>query len=266
MFMQSMRPSISRPHDETARACRLFGGMPASKHVLTVDNPPLLDSVPKYLHRHEFRVSTAADRRGMARVLAGSAVDLIVLGLELAEEDGLELIRDLRIASEVPVIAVSGHPRDEIDCILCLELGADDYLTRPFSLRELLARIRTVLRRAEGRGSAAASDGKRMTYRFAGWQLNLHKRQLTSPAGDRVPLTKGEFGLLVAFLRSPQRVLSREQLLAASRVHDDEVYDRSVDVQILRLRRKLESDPSEPVLIRTERGTGYVFAVPTETF
>lgn len=239
----------------------------AAKHVLAVDDDPaMLGLIAEYLHDYDFRVSTAADGRAMAQILAESIVDLVILDLKLAEEDGLKLIRELRCASEVPVIVVTGHRRDEVDRILGLELGADDYLTKPFSLRELLARIRAILRRAEGRGAAPASDEKRTKYRFASWELNLRTRRLTSPAGDPVPLTKGEFGLLAAFLRSPQRVLSREQLLAASRVHDDEVYDRSVDVQILRLRRKLESDPSEPEIIRTERGVGYVFAAPVEVF
>jgi DNA-binding response OmpR family regulator len=257
---------MSRLRNETAPGPRLFKRGTASKHVLAVDDPAVLDPIAKYLHMHDFRVSTATDGHRMTRVLAESVVDLIILSLELAEEDGLTLIRELRTASEVPVIAVTGRLRDEVDCSVCLELGADDYLTKPFGLREVLARIRAILRRTEGRSAASGNNGKPRTYSFAGWELNLQGRRLTSPTGDPVPLTKGEFGLLVAFLQSPQWVLSREQLLAASRHHDDEVYDRSVDVQILRLRRKIESDPKEPRLIRTERGAGYIFAAATEVY
>jgi two-component system, OmpR family, response regulator len=131
-------------------------------------------------------------------------------------------------------------------------------------LRELLARIRAVLRRAEGGQRRARRKQQRARYRFAGWELDLRTRRLTAPNGEVPTLTAGEFNLLTAFLRSPQQVLSREQLLVASRVHDEEVFDRSIDIQILRLRRKLETDPSEPRLIRTERGSGYVLSVPVE--
>jgi DNA-binding response OmpR family regulator len=168
--------------------------------------------------------------------------------------------------SNLPIIIVTGHRRDEVDRIVGLELGADDYLTKPFNLRELLARVRAVLRRAEVDRAAPPGDSKGTRYRFAGWELNVRMRRLTSPTGASVGLTVGEFGLLIAFLRSPQQVLSRDQLLAATRVHGDEVYDRSVDVQILRLRRKLEADPSAPELIKTERGMGYVFAAPVQVF
>jgi DNA-binding response OmpR family regulator len=235
----------------------------AVQHVLAVDDDPAMRQlIADYLSDQDFRVSTAADGREMARVIEESIVDLVVLDLKLANEDGLKLLRELRASSSLPVIVLTGHRRDEVDRIVGLELGADDYLTKPFSPRELLARIRAVLRRAAASEAAPAREGKGTKYRFAGWELNMRTRRLTSPTGDPVPLTKGELNLLLAFLRAPQQVLSREQLLAASRLLDDEVYDRSVDVQILRLRRKLETDPSEPELIRTERGAGYVFAAP----
>jgi DNA-binding response OmpR family regulator len=177
----------------------------------------------------------------------------------------LQLIRELRAGSTVPVIIVTGHRRDEVDRVVGLELGADDYLTKPFGLRELLARVHAVLRRSAATTSPRpVTAGKRVRYRFAGRELDPRARRLTSPNGDVVPLTRGEFDLLLAFVRAPQQVLSREQLLAASRLHDDEVFDRSIDVQILRLRRKLEVNPSEPELIRTERGVGYVFATPVQ--
>jgi two-component system, OmpR family, response regulator len=237
------------------------------KHILAVDDDPTMrELVADYLGSHGFRVSTAANGRNMADIIDEHIVDLVVLDLKLAEEDGLKLVRELRARSDLPIIVITGHRRDEVDRIVGLELGADDYLTKPFNLRELLARVRAVLRRAEVGPAPLPGDGKGAKYRFAGWELNLRLRRLTSPTGSPVELTIGEFSLLTAFLRSPQQVLSREQLLAASRVHDDEVYDRSVDVQVLRLRRKLESDPSAPELIKTERGVGYVFAAPVQVF
>jgi len=235
------------------------------KHVLAVDDDPALRAmIADYLADRHFKVSTAADGREMARILAEGETDLLLLDVRLNDEDGLELVRDLRTRSDLPIIVMSGHRREEVDRVLGLELGADDYLTKPFGMRELLARIRAVLRRAQSSAAASNKDAKRTRYRFAGWELSLRTRRLTSPSGERVPLTKGEFNLLAAFLDSPQRLLTREQLLTASRVHDQEVFDRSIDVQILRLRRKLEADPSDPQFIRTERGVGYIFAAPVE--
>src|ERR671918_2073097 len=236
----------------------------AEKHILAVDDDPTMrELIANYLTNHGFRVSTAADGREVARIIDEDAVDLVVLDLKLAEEDGLQLVNELRARSNLPIIVITGHWRDEVDRIVGLELGADDYLTKPFNLRELLARVRAVLRRVEVDRTPPPVDSKGR-YRFAGWELNLRTRRLTSPTGASVELTTGEFSLLLAFLRSPQRVLSREQLLTATRLHDEEVYDRSIDVQILRLRRKLEIDPSAPELIRTERGMGYVFDAPVQ--
>jgi two-component system OmpR family response regulator len=230
-------------------------------HVLVVDDDPSMrDVIGTYLESQNFQVSTASDGRGMTRVLADKPVDLIILDLKLTNEDGLDLMRGLDGRSDVPVILVTGHRRDETDRVVGLELGADDYLIKPFGLRELLARVRAVLRRSAAVALRSRQDEKRTRYRFAGWELNMRTRRLTSPTGNTVALTAGEFNLLTAFLRSPQQILSREQLLAASRVHDEEVFDRSVDIQILRLRRKLETNPSEPQLIKTERGAGYIFA------
>jgi len=228
-------------------------------HVLVVDDDPAMRAmIADYLADQSMRVTVAADSREMQRVLAADEVDLVVLDLKLGNEDGLAIVRALRAGSNLPIIVLTGHRREAVDRVVGLELGADDYLTKPFSPRELLARIHAVLRRSP----AAQPDGdaKRKRYRFAGWELSLRTRRLTSPAGENVPLTKGEFALLAVFLAAPQRVLTREHLLAASRVHDNEVFDRSIDVQILRLRRKLEVDPSVPALIKTERGVGYVFS------
>jgi DNA-binding response OmpR family regulator len=146
-----------------------------------------------------------------------------------------------------------------------LELGADDYVTKPFSPRELLARVRAVIRRYQAVDAQPGRDEGLRAYRFAGWELNVRLHRLTSPTGATVPLTNGEFSLLVAFLSSPQRILTRDQLLELSRLHSTEVYDRSIDVQILRLRRKLEPDPANPQLLRTERGAGYIFNEPVTT-
>jgi two-component system, OmpR family, response regulator len=245
-----------------------------TKTVLVVDDDPAMRRMlAEYLGDHEFLVEMASDSGEMARVLDRSPVGLVLLDLKLPDEDGMNLLRTLRCESAVPVIVITGHRREEVDRVVGLELGADDYLTKPFGLRELLARIRAVMRRSDAgalrgqareNGEQSAADRMSTRYRFAGWELDLRSRRLKAPNGSLVALTKSEFNLLMAFLRSPRRVLSREQLLAASRVHDDEVFDRSIDVQILRLRRKLEPDPSQPELIRTERGAGYIFTVPVE--
>jgi two-component system OmpR family response regulator len=236
------------------------------KHILVVDDDPAMrDVVGTYLEGHNYRVSRAADGEAMMRVLSDGSVDLMLLDLKLASEDGLELMRRLDGRSDVAIIVVTGHRREETDRVVGLELGADDYLLKPFGLRELLARVRAVLRRTEAGEHRTRQKEKRTHYRFAGWDLDMRLRRLTSPTGEAVALTAGEFNLLVAFLRSPRQVLSREQLLAASRVHDEEVFDRSVDIQILRLRRKLEANPSDPQLIRTERGAGYIFTASVET-
>jgi DNA-binding response OmpR family regulator len=188
---------------------------------------------------------------------------LVILDLRLGQEDGLDLLRKTRSRSDVPVIIVTGHRVDEIDRVVGLELGADDYITKPFGLRELLARVRAVLRRHEAGRAALERGAKRGLCRFGGWQLDRRTRCLTNPDGAPVALTKGEYAMLIAFLDAPQRPLSREHLLQATRVHED-VFDRSIDVQVLRLRRKLETDPTTPNVIRTERGVGYVFTLAVE--
>src|SRR6266851_10433543 len=233
--------------------------------VLAVDAAPAVrDLIADYLGQNEFRVTAVADGSAMQAVLAEKVVDLIVLDLKLKGEDGMALARRLRDESTIPIIMLTGR-QDEADRVMGLELGADDYLTKPFSPRELLARIRTVLRRYQTARAVLPPRGdKRRAYRFAGWELNLGSRRLTSPEGSRVELTHGEFNLLHAFCAAPQRVLSREQLLDLSRLHGAEVYDRSIDVQVLRLRRKIEPDPARPQYIRTERGAGYVFSAAVE--
>ena len=233
-------------------------------HVLAVDDDPLIrEMVSDYLTRHEVRVTAVADGRAMGEVLAAEVVDLIVLDLKLRTEDGMNLARKLRDESAIPIIMLTGRS-EEADRVMGLELGADDYLTKPFSPRELLARIRTVLRRRRAEVRQGRPEGIR-AYRFDGWELNLNTRRLSAPDGTVTVLSKGEFSLFVVLLGAPHRVLSRDQLLDLSRLHNDEVYNRAVDLQVMRLRRKIEPDPSSPKYIRTERGNGYVFSFNVET-
>jgi DNA-binding response OmpR family regulator len=227
------------------------------------DDPALQRMILNYFAENNIGTLLASNRQEMVERLDDSEVNLVILDLRLGSEDGLDLLREVRSSSDVPVIIVTGHRRDDIDRVVGLELGADDYLTKPFNLRELLARVRAILRRFDAGRVAPARDPERGRFRFSGWQLDRRIRQLTDPAGAKVALTKGEYAMLLAFLEAPQRPLSREQLLQATRVHED-VFDRSIDVQILRLRRKLERDPSAPRVILTERGVGYVFALPVE--
>jgi two-component system OmpR family response regulator len=229
------------------------------------DDPALQRMIVGYFAENNIRTLVASGRQEMVRQLGIAEVNLVILDLRLGQEDGLDLLREIRASSPMPVIIITGHRRDEIDRVVGLELGADDYLTKPFILRELLARVRAVLRRFDAGRTVPARDAERGLWRFSGWQLDRRARRLTDPQGAVVTLTKGEYALLVAFLDAPQRPLSREHLLQATRVHED-VFDRSIDVQILRLRRKLERDPSAPRVIQTERGVGYVFAVPVEHF
>jgi two-component system OmpR family response regulator len=241
-------------NDEHARATRIL---------LVDDDPAIRHMVANYLEGHNMRVVSASKRDEVTRHFAAADPGLVILDLRLGEEDGLDLLREIRSRSDVPIIITTGHRRDEIDRVVGLELGADDYMTKPFGLRELLARIRAVLRRREVGRVASQREAERGRCRFGGWQLDRQTRRLTDANGQLVALTKGEYALLTAFLDAPQRPLSREHLLQATRVHED-VFDRSIDVQVLRLRRKLETDSNSPRIIQTERGVGYVFALPVE--
>jgi two-component system, OmpR family, response regulator len=231
--------------------------------VVVEDDLTMRHLVMNYLEAHDIRAVAASRRDEVSAFLARGEPDLVILDLRLGQEDGLDLLREIRSHSDIPIIITTGHRRDEIDRVVGLELGADDYITKPFGLRELLARIRAVLRRREAGNAAAARDSERGRCRFGGWLLDRRSRRLTNSAGAPVSLTKGEYSLLIAFVDAPQRPLSREHLLQATRIHED-VFDRSIDVQVLRLRRKLESDPSSPSIIQTERGVGYVFSLPVE--
>jgi two-component system OmpR family response regulator len=231
------------------------------QHILVVDDDPAMRELLKdYLGENDFRVSLADGGAAMTEVLRTEAIDLVMLDLRLRGEDGMHLARELRATSSIPVIIVSGK-HDEADRVMGLEIAADDYITKPFSNRELLARVRSVLRRyaATSPADAAPARVERRAYRFEGWELNVPARRLTAPDARRVELSNGEFNLLLALCEAPRRALSRDQLLELSRMHGAEVYDRSIDVQILRLRRKIEIDAAAPTLIRTERGVGYLF-------
>ena len=236
-------------------------------HILVVDDDPLMrELVSGYLVESALRVSTATGGASMDRLMQEQVIDLVLLDLRLDGEDGMQLARRLRDESDVPVIIVTSR-MDEADRVLGLEVAADDYVTKPFSNRELLARVRAVLRRYQARPAAGTSlrGVKRRAYRFSGWELNVLTRRLSDPQGNAISLTKGEFNLLLAFCQAPQRILSRDQLLDLSRLHGDENFDRSVDVQIFRLRRKLGDDDRAGMLIQTERGAGYIFAAPVDS-
>ena len=234
-------------------------------HILAVDDDPATrQMIADYLGDNELRVTVLPRARDLAEVMARDTIDLVVLDVRLPGEDGMQVARRLREEFEgLPIIMLTGR-KDEADRVMGLELGADDYLTKPFSPRELLARIRALLRRSRAQQTVADGLQKVRAYRFEGWELNVRLRRLKSPDGKVLALPNGEFSLLTALLASPQRVLSRSQLIEQSHLYDDEVYDRSIDVQILRLRRKIESDPSRPKLIRTERGAGYFFNAQVE--
>jgi two-component system, OmpR family, response regulator len=237
---------------------------PIQAHILIVDDDSSIRALlTEYFSENGFRVSAAANSAEMSAILAEAAVDLVVLDLRLAGEDGMAVARTLRGRSSIPIIMLTGV-RDEADRVMGLELGADDYLTKPFSPRELLARVRTVLRRAKAATPVQARGAEIRAFRFADFELNLRTRRLTRRDGSRIELTTGDFNLLAALLTSPQHVMTRDQLIEASRVYDNEVYDRAIDVQIVRLRRKIEPDPARPIYIVTERGVGYSFSAAVE--
>ena len=237
-------------------------------HILIVDDDSeICQLVRQFLEPHGFRVTGVADGPAMRTALASEAADLIVLDLMLPGDDGLALCRQLRETSRTPIIFLTAL-NSEADRVVGLEMGADDYLSKPFSARELLARIRAVLRRAAP-GEAVVSHGEgsiaeaRLLH-FSGWTLDVGRRQLKSQDGVLVVLSGGEYDLLLAFLERPQVVLSRDQLLDVTRGRFAGPFDRAIDVQVGRLRRKVEADPKSPALIKTVRGGGYVLASTVE--
>lgn len=236
-------------------------------HVLVVDDEPRIRTMlRRYLVEEGFKVSEAGDGAGMRAVLAREAADLVLLDLVMPGEDGLSLARHIRQCSEIPIIMLTGKG-DVIDRVAGLETGADDYISKPFELREVLARIRTVMRRARPRTASAASasvsaagENACKVLVFDGWRLDMLRRELRRLNGEAVLLTAGEFELLRAFAGHPNRVLNRDQLIDLVKGRDWAACDRGIDTQVMRLRKKIEIDPSNPSLIKTVRGAGYVFA------
>ncbi|WP_142848646.1 response regulator [Telmatospirillum sp. J64-1] len=234
--------------------------METSPHILVVDdNREIRDLLGRFLVKHGLRVSSAQDGRAMRRALETGRFDLVVLDLMLPGEDGLSLCRWLRATSQIPIVMLTAMG-DETDRIVGLEMGADDYVPKPFNPRELLARIKAVLRRAQGVPARPEDKGGTgRPYCFAQWRFDAARRELVGADGMVVPLSSGEFALLLAFVEHPRRVLSRDQLLDLARGRAAAPFDRAVDTQVSRLRRKIEEDVREPVLIKTVWGEGYIF-------
>jgi two-component system OmpR family response regulator len=238
--------------------------MKVTEHILVVDDQKeICEVVQQYLSSEGYRVSVANDGTGMRRTMGQTAVDLVILDLMLPGEDGLTLARQLREESGVGIIILTGRG-ETVDRIIGLEMGADDYLPKPFHLRELLARVKSVLRRVSTRNAKEQPASARSKARFAGWHLDLSTRELVSPDGGEVRLTTGEFDLLAAFVNNANQVLSRDRLLDLARNREAGPFDRTIDVQVGRLRRKLEPDPQKPTMIKTVRGTGYIFTPTVE--
>lgn len=246
-----------------AHAGRDLSGVPPMGRVLVVaDDPGARDMIIGHLTGQRC-VAHGATPADLARHLQHHSVSLVVLDVRSAPFHGLDTLRSVRAGSDVPVIMVAGQGQDAIDRVLALEFGADDLLGEPLDPRELLARARAILRR-QAMGRQPGGGPARGGYRFEGWELRRSTRVLTDPAGGIVPLSRGEHALLVAFLDAPRRPLSRTQLMRSMRIHED-CFDRSIDVQVLRLRRRIESEPSSPRLIRTARGIGYLFDAAVES-
>ena len=226
--------------------------------LLVDDDEDILSLLTAFFRKHGHTVSVAADGKGMFAALENHTIDLIILDVMLKHEDGFGLCQRLRTASTVPVIMLTAMA-DHTDRVVGLELGADDYLTKPFDPRELLARVKAVLRRTAAAAAAPQRDETRPVLCFAGWFLDVVRRELRSIDNALVLLSGAEFDLLLAFAEHPQRVLSREQLMDLARGAMHVAYDRSIDVQVSRLRSKLEQDPQNPSIIRTVRNAGYMF-------
>lgn len=232
-------------------------------HILIVDDDAEIRSLlANYLVKNGLRATAVSDGRAMWKALEGGRFDLIVLDLMLPGDDGLTLCRNLRAKSEIPVIMLTARG-EETDRIVGLEMGADDYLAKPFSARELLARIKSVLRRTHSLPGNLQSDTARQL-RFAEWVLDNEHRHLVSAEGLVVSLSGAEYRLLLIFLNHPNRVLNRDQLVDLTQGREADALDRSIDVQVSRLRQRLGDDPREPQIIKTVRGEGYVLAVPVK--
>jgi two-component system, OmpR family, response regulator len=231
------------------------------QHIMVVDDEAQTrDMVGDYLKMHGFRITLCDGGASLRAAFDKEKPDLIVLDLNMPEEDGLSIIRDLKQKSNVPVIMLTGTA-SPIDRVVGLELGADDYIAKPCELRELVARVRSVLRRAQGAVAAAAdASPKNKVVRFGTKWLDLDARVLRDDENVEHPLTASEFGLLKAFAENPKRVLTRERLLDLANARDPDAFDRAIDIRITRIRKKIEPDPGHPSVIRTVRGAGYVFS------
>jgi two-component system, OmpR family, response regulator len=237
--------------------------MDRTDHILIVDDDAEIRSLlSQYLEKNGLRVSAVGDGRAMWQALERASVDLIVLDLMLPGDDGLTLCRMLRSRSDTPVIMLTARG-DETDRIVGLEMGADDYLPKPFSARELLARIKVILRRTRALPPNLKPQDEHRLH-FAGWTLDTARRQLVAPDGSGSPINGVEYKLLRVFLDHPNRVLDRDQLMDLTQGREADPLDRSIDVQVSRLRRRLHDDPQSPALIKTVRGEGYVLSVPVE--
>ena len=239
--------------------------MPQNQHIIVVDDEaPAREMVGEYLKMHGFSVTLCDGGSSLRGVLDNETPDLVVLDLNMPEEDGLSIIRDLKSRSNIPIIMLTATA-SPIDRVVGLELGADDYIAKPCELRELMARIRSVLRRsiparAAPEATQTVKPVKEQLVRFGTKWLDLAAQALRDQEGNEHPLTASEFGLLKVFAANPKRVLSRERLLELANARDSEAFDRAVDLRIMRIRRKIEPDPAKPTVIRTIRGGGYLFS------
>jgi two-component system OmpR family response regulator len=236
-------------------------GVKTDAHILIVDDDrEIRDLLQEFFLKHGLRVSVAGDAEEMQAAMRGAAVDLVILDVMLPGKSGLDICREIRAWSRVPIIMLTAVT-ETVDRVVGLEMGADDYVPKPFDPRELLARVRAVLRRPAMTGPSQQREPQ--IYKFAGWTFDCARRRLIAPGDVRVELTTAEFNLLQALVRSAQRVLSREQLMDLAGGDGTMSYDRSVDILVSRLRRKMEDDPRAPKLILTVRGGGYQFVPDT---
>ena len=234
-------------------------------HVIIVDDDPeIREMVSNYFEERSLPTLTAPDQRALNRLLKSRKPRLILLDLRLGQTDGFDLLRSIRATSDVPIIVMSGCHVKKCDRVSGLDSGADDYVTKPFGLGELLARVRAVLRRRELMDKPEVPNRQTRRYIFKGWVLDRLDQTLTNPMHSNVELTKGEYSLLVALLESPEQPLTRDHLVEATRHQHDDIFDRSIDVMIMRLRGKIEVDRSNPRIILTERGVGYKLAAKVE--
>jgi len=256
--------SLPFPRRDSAIMVATRVGMDGQRHIVIVDDDPdLRDTLHEYFEANGFKVSSVADGAGMRRVLKDGPADIFIMDLHLPGEDGLVLTRELRGQGKAGIIMLTGAD-DTVDRVVGLEMGADDYLGKPVDLRELLARVKSVLRRTRpdeippaSAPDAASSPKERV--RMGSCALDLASHRLFDAAGNEVPITSMEFDLLKAFAQNPNRVLSRDQLLDLAHHRDGDVFDRSIDVRITRIRKKIEADPEKPQVLKTVRGAGYMF-------